>query len=173
MKRKIALLAILAITLTFMGAGFAEAVTSTAPVTLSATIASSATLTLNKTTVTFAGGELPPTAMAATENGAIVTATFRTATLTPGTLTVLAAGDLVDGAGDIIPITAVKSTGVNTDGQTFFLAGPVTWSKTAGVTVGTGPSGTYAGTFSWALDNSWSYATGTYGATALYTLTAP
>ena len=34
-------------------------------------------------------------------------------------------------------------------------------------------SGNNAGTFTYALVNSWSYATGTYAATATYTLSAP
>ena len=171
MKRKIALLAIVALTLTFMGAGFAEAGT-TANVSISATVSSSATLTLANTTITFAN-QTPSTAMTATENGSAVTATFRTASTAPGTLTVVAAGDLTDANSDIIAITNLTSTATNGTG-TFFSAGPVTWSKTgAGATVGTGPSGTYAGTFSWQLANSWAYATGAYATTAIYTLTAP
>jgi hypothetical protein len=172
MNRKLALLAILALTLTFMGAGLAQAVTSTAPVTISATVSSSATLTLANTTITFAN-QTPPAAMIATENGSAVTATFRTASTAPGTLTVVASGDLQDGNGDIIAITNLTSTATNGVGS-FFSAGPVTWSKTgAGATVGTGPSGTYSGTFSWALVNSWAYPTGTYTSSATYTLTAP
>jgi hypothetical protein len=168
MKIKIAFWAILALSLA--GSEVALAATSSAYVNLSATINSSASLTLSNTTVTFAGGELPPTAMAASENGAAVNATFRTASTAPATLKVQATGDLVDGNGDIIPISAVKSTAL---GDTFFLPGPVTWSKSAGVTVGSGQSGNYNGTFYWTLDNSWNYATGTYTATATYTLTAP
>jgi hypothetical protein len=172
MNRKLALLAILALTLTFMGAGLAQAVTSTAPVTISATVSSSATLTLANTTITFAN-QTPPTAMVAAENGAAVTATFRTASTAPGTLQVVAAGDLTDANTDVIPITNLTSTATNGTGN-FFLPGPITWSKTGqGATVGTGVSGTYAGTFSWSLVNSWAYPTGTYTTTATYTLTAP
>jgi hypothetical protein len=172
MNRKLALLAILALTLTFMGAGLAQAVTSTAPVTVTATVASSATLTLANTTITFAN-QTPPTAMTATENGSAVTATFRTASTGSGVLQVVAANDLTDANTDIIPITNLTSTATNGVGS-FFLGGPVTWSKTGvGATVGTGPSGTYSGTFSWSLVNSWSYPTGTYTTTATYTLTAP
>lgn len=172
MKRKIALLAILALTLTFMGAGFAEAVTSQATVTLGATVSSSASLSLANTTVTFPN-VTPPGVINAAENGAIVTATFRTATSTPGTLMVLST-DLTDApASDVIPVTAISSTATNTSGG-FFTAGPVTWSKTGnGAQVGTGPSGSYAGTFSWSLANSWTYATGVYTGSAVYTLTAP
>jgi hypothetical protein len=39
--------------------------------------------------------------------------------------------------------------------------------------VGSGQSGNYNGTFNWALDNLWTYATGTYTAHATYTLLAP
>lgn len=172
MKIKTVLLAILSLIL--CGSGVALGASDTANVTLSATIVSTASLTLSTTTITFESAELPPTAMQATENGATVTATFRTASTAPGVLTVLAADDLINTvtATDIIPITTVKSTATNAVGS-FFLAGPVTWSKASGVTVGTGQSGDYSGTFSWAMDNSWNYATGTYTTTAVYTLTSP
>ena len=171
MKSKIFLLAILALTLTFMGAGFAEAVTSQATVTLGATVSSYAALTLATGTVTFPNGT-PPTAIDASENGAIVTANFRTASTAPATLMVLST-DLTDANLDVIPVTAISSTATNTSGG-FFLAGPVTWSKTGnGAQVGTGQSGSYAGTFSWSLVNLWTYATGSYSGSAVYTLTAP
>ncbi len=170
MKIKVAFLVILAIMLG--GAGIASAVTSTAGVTVTAEIVPTATLTLSNTTITFSGHESPPTPMAASENGSTVQATFRTATATPGTLVVQANGDLTNAASDTIPISALKSTATNTLGS-FFAAGPITWSSSSAVQVGTGPSGDYTGTFSWALDNSWTYATGTYSATATYTLTAP
>jgi len=172
MKRKIALLAILVAALTFIGAGFAEAVTSTANVTITATVSSYASLTLANTTITFPN-QTPPTIMTANENGSSVSANFRTASTAPGTLTVVAANDLTDGNNDTISITNLTSTATNLTGN-FFSAGPVTWSKLGGgATVGSGPSGTYSGTFSWSLANSWSYATGTYTTTAIYTLTAP
>jgi hypothetical protein len=171
MKREFVVLAIVVLSFSLMGAGQAGAVTSTANVTLSATISSSASLTLSNTTVTFNGGELPPSAMAAAENGtATVNATFRTASTAPATLKVQASGDLVDGNLDTISITNVKSSAT---GDSFFLSGPITWSKSAGVTVGSGQSGNYNGAFTWTLDNSWSYATGTYTSSATYTLSAP
>jgi len=174
MKREIALLAIVVLTLSLLGiAGLAEAAADHADLTLSATITSSATLTLSNTTITFNGGELPPTAMAAAENmSSTVNATFRTASTAPALLKVLATGDLVNTitSTDKIPITALKQTAT---GDAFFLAGPITWSKTAGVTVGSGQSGSWNGVFNWTLDNLWSYPTGTYTTSATYTLTAP
>lgn len=171
MKREIVVLAIVVFGMCLMGAGQAEAASDTANVTLSATISSSATLTLSNTTVTFNQGELPPNAMQAAENGtATVNATFRTASTAPATLKVKATGDLVDTNLDTILITALKSSAT---GDSFFLSGPITWSKSAGVTVGSGQSGSYNGAFTWTLDNSWSYATGTYTSSATYTLSAP
>jgi hypothetical protein len=174
MKRKITELGILVLSLSLIGVGLVQAAeTDTANVTLSAEIVSTATLTLSTTTITFVGHESPPTAMAASENGATVRATFRTASTAPATLKVLASGDLVNTvtATDKIPITALKSRAT---GASFFLAGPITWSSTDdGAEVGTGQSGDYTGAFTWALDNSWNYPTGTFTATAVYTLTSP
>ncbi len=172
MKRKIALLAILALTLTFMGAGFAEAVTSSQTSTMGATVSSSASLSITATTITF-GNQTPPTAMTAAENGTQVTATLRTASAAPATLYVLPT-DLTDlPLLDTIAASNISSTATNTLGL-FFTPGPVTWTTTSpGALVGTGQSGSYAGTFSWSLANSWSYATGVYTGSAVYTLTAP
>jgi hypothetical protein len=175
MKRKTAVLAILVLGFSFMCAGFVEAATDTASVTLSATVSSMATLTLGTSTVTFANANPTTTAnVQATEQNIAVTASVRTASSPVGTATlyVLAADDLKSGT-DVIPITAVTSTAANTSG-TFFAAGPVTWSKSSqGALVGSGNSGYFTGTFNWFLANSWTYPTGSYGTTAIYTLTAP
>jgi hypothetical protein len=172
MKSKIALLAILAIALTLMGAGLAEAVTSQQTLTMGATISSTAVLSITATTITFANGT-PGTPTNAAENGTVVTAVLRTGSATPATLYVLPT-DLTDGTpADTIAASDISSTATNTAG-TFFLAGPVTWTKVgSGALVGTGQSGSFAGTFSWTLANSFTYATGAYAGSAVYTLTAP
>ena len=144
MKCKTMMLTILALLL--IGAGAAWGASSTANVTLSATVSSSAKLTLATSTITFPDAD-PDTVFSipATENPAVVTAKVKTGSATSATLKVLAVDDLKSGT-DTIPITNVTSTATNTTGS-FFTAGPVTWSKTTpGATVGGGNSGSYAGT---------------------------
>jgi hypothetical protein len=156
-----------------MVAGVAWGASATKDVTLSATVSSSAKLTLATNTITFPDADPDLTTnIPANENGAVVTAKVKTGSSTSATLKVLAADDLKSGT-DTIAITNVTSTATNTSGS-FFTAGPVNWSKTApGATVGQGNSGSFAGTFSWFLANSWTYPTGAYTANATYTLTAP
>ena len=172
MKCKAMMLTILALILIGAGAAWGAS-TATKDVTLSATVSSSAKLTLATSTISFPDGD-PDAALpiAATENPAVVTAKVKTGSASTATLKVLAATDLTSGT-DTIDITNVTSTATNTTGS-FFSAGPVIWSKTGeGATVGQGNSGSYAGTFNWFLANSWDYATGSYTTTAKYTLTAP
>ena len=172
MKCKTMMLTILALILIGAGAAWGAS-TATKDVTLSATVSSSAKLTLATSTISFPDGD-PDAALpiAATENPAVVTAKVKTGSASTATLKVLAATDLTSGT-DTIDITNVTSTATNTTGS-FFSAGPVIWSKTGeGATVGQGNSGSYAGTFNWFLANSWDYATGSYTTTAKYTLTAP
>ena len=171
MKSKSIMLVILALILA--GAGAAWGAADSKNVTLSATVSSQAKLTLATSTITFPDADPDTvTSIPANENGALVTAKVKTGSATSATLKVLAAGDLKSGS-DTIDINYVTSTATNTTGS-FFLAGPVTWSVISpGATVGTGNSGSFAGTFSWFLANSWNYATGSYTANATYTLTAP
>lgn len=171
MRGKGILLIVLALILAC--AGTAWGASATKDVTLSATVASQAKLTLATSTITFPDADFDTVpSIPANENGAVVTAKVKTGSASTATLKVLAADDLKSGS-DTIAITNVTSTAANTSGS-FFLAGPVTWSKAApGATVGQGNSGSFAGTFSWFLANSWDYATGAYTANATYTLTAP
>jgi hypothetical protein len=171
MKGKTLMLTILALIL--IGAGAAWGASASKDVTLSATVASTAKLTLATSTITFPDADPDTVAnIPANEKNIAVTAKVKTGALTTATLTVLAADDLMSGT-DAIKISNVTSTATNTTGS-FFLAGPITWSKTApGATVGQGHSGSYAGIFNWFLANSWDYATGNYSAQAQYTLTAP
>jgi hypothetical protein len=163
---------LITLALILVGAGAAWGATATKDVTLSATVSSTAKLTLATSTITFPDADPDSvSSIPANENGAVVTAKVKTGSATSATLKVLAAGDLMSGT-DVIAITNVTSTATNTTGS-FFTAGPVTWSKTSGVTVGQGNSGSFAGTFSWWLANSWTYATGAYTANATYTLLAP
>ena len=166
MISRIAILSILALVAACISPAFLEAASSSANVAVSAVI-------LPESSLSATNIDLPDSSRgrnsksAVTRNRTSVSANVRSGSTSPATLTVVASDE--SGAGLSVP---VKATVSNSSGN-FFPAGPVTWSKTVGVTVGTGPSGDYAGTFSWALDNSWNYATGTYTATALYTLTSP
>lgn len=171
MKLKTIILMIAALTL--VGAGAAWGAQATADVKVAATVSSSAKLTLAASTITFPDADPDTTkSIPANENGAIVTAKVKTGSSTTATLKVLAADDLKSGT-DTIPIANVTSSATNSSG-TFFSAGPITWSKTSpGVTVGQGGSGSYSGTFSWFLANSWNFPTGSYTANATYTLLAP
>ena len=83
------------------------------------------------------------------------------------TLTCLAGGDLTSGS-DTIPISDVTWTAEGSG----FVAG--TMNKTTAQPVGswTG-SGHRTGTLSFLLANDWNHATGSYTATATYTLTSP
>ena len=159
--------------LTLVAAGSAWGASATKDVTVSATVSSTAKLALDTSTITFPAADPDTTdSIPANENGAAVTAKVKTGATSTAVLTVQATDHLKSGT-DVIPISKVTSTGTNTAGS-FFSAGPVTWTKSSpGATVGQGQSGSFTGSFSWFLANSWTYATGNYTATATYTLTAP
>ncbi len=130
---------------------------------------STAQLTINATSINFPSanpGVVP--LVPATQNPVTVTANAQIDAQSTATLTVIAAGDLVSGTSDIIPINKVSWTATG-DG---FIAG--TMNKNTSESAGSwqGP-GDRSGTFSFFLANSWSYATGTYSQTVTYTLTAP
>jgi hypothetical protein len=140
---------------------------TTTNVTVSATVAATAKLTLGGTTVTFDDKD-PDTfpSIAANEGAITIVAKGKTTTGSNITLTLQAAGDLISGS-DAIPITNVTWTA--TGGG--YAAG--TMSNSA-VTVGSwANSGNRSGSVSFALANSWAYATGNYSVSATYTLTAP
>jgi hypothetical protein len=159
---------LLLLCLSALAATPALAATDTKSVTVSATVNAAATLVLGVNTVTFADADPGTTAsIAATEGAISVTAKARTSASGAVTLTILAADDLKSGS-DVIGISNVTWTATGSGYQTGTL------NKTTAQTVGswTGP-GTHAGTVSYALANSFSYATGSYTANATYTLTAP
>jgi hypothetical protein len=144
------------------------AATSTGSVTASAAVSARAKLTLASSTVSFANAD-PDTSpsIAATGGALAITANGKTSTGGTIVLTLLAAGDLTSGT-DTIAIANVTWTASGAG----FAAG--TMNKTTAQRVGSWTSsGSRAGTQSYALANSWSYATGAYTATATYTLTAP
>ncbi|HUL31799.1 MAG TPA: hypothetical protein VLZ03_15225 [Thermodesulfobacteriota bacterium] len=153
----------------FLVTGSVFAATTTAPLTISATVSSTAKLTLGVASIAFpnADPDITPS-IAATQNPVSVTANAKTTTNGAVTLTVVTGGDLTDAGTDVIAIGNVTWTVTGTG----FVAG--TMNKTAAQSAGgwTG-SGSRAGTFSYNLANSWSYPTGSYTATATYTLSCP
>jgi len=144
------------------------AVHATAMVTVAAPLASSAQLTISPNVINFpdANPDTVPT-IAATQNPVSVTANAQTGGGRTVTLGVLAQGDLVSG-GNTIAINNVTWTATGSG----FRNG--TMNKTTSQLAGqwTGP-GSRTGTFSYSLKNSWSYATGSYTQTVIYTLIAP
>lgn len=145
-----------------------NAATDTKPITVSATVAATAKLTLSVTTVTFADADPDTTPSIPASEGAIsVTAKGKTSTGSIISLTLLAADDLKTGS-DVIPIPNVTWTATGAG----YVAG--TMNKTTAQTVGSWTnSGNRAGQMSFVMLNSWDYPTGSYSAAATYTLTAP
>jgi hypothetical protein len=133
-------------------------------------IASGAALTLSTNVINFPSAD-PDTmpSIPASQNPVQVQCVISGAFLSNVTLTVQASGNLVAG-GNSIPINRVSWTATGSGFQ------PGTMSTTpvqAGQWFIFLGSRTFIGTFSYFLQNSWTYATGNYAATATYTLTAP
>jgi len=146
----------------------ALAVTDTQNLTVNATVSATASLTIGSSSINFPSADPDASpSIAADENPVSVTVGARTSTSGNVTLTVLADGDLVSGS-DTIPISAVTWTATGSG----FASG--TMNKTTAQSAGSWTGcGSRSGTFSFALSNSWSYATGSYSATVTYTLTVP
>jgi len=125
----------------------------------------SVTLTLSTSTLHFPNAD-PDTSpvINATENPLGVTVRVTGNPHGQCQLTALAAGDLRSGT-NVIAISAVKWTAQGTG----FVSG--TLSSSSPQLMGQWYGNTYEqGSQSFRLDNSWSYATGNYGQTVLYTL---
>lgn len=144
------------------------AATDTKPLTVSATVAARASLTVSSATITFPDADPGTTpSITATEGPLTLTARGRTTAAGNITLTLLAAGDLTSGS-DTIAISNVTWTASGTG----YVPGTMNGTTAQSVGSWTG-SGSYAGTMTFALANSWAYRTGSYSASATYTLTAP
>jgi len=142
--------------------------TATANVTVSATVSATAKLSVGVAALTFPNSDPDTTpSITATEGAVSITAKAKTSAGTNVTLTLLAASDLTSGT-DTIAISNITWTASGTG----FAAG--TMNRTVAQTVATwANSGNRTGTQTFALANSWAYPTGSYSATATYTLTAP
>jgi hypothetical protein len=150
------------------------AVQATAMVTVQAPMASWASLTIGGTrypVIHFPDRDPDTTpSIAASENPLLVSAGANGGPTQSMSLTVLASGDLVAGS-NTIPINNVTWTASNTVGAGFRSG---SMSKTTPQIAGQWTGGnTYTGYFSYFLNNSWSYGTGNYSQTAVYTLNAP
>ena len=171
-KMQTLLAAACAATLVF-AAGSALAVTaSNTNVTLGATIAPKAQLTIPAVAVTFNDGALGDPGAAPSIAGcapAVVSAKIRTAG-SSGLLTVTAALDFSDGGINPIAILNVSPAAF---GDLAAVANMPVTPATATLFSNKG-SGTYGGSMAFSLANSWSYVPATYNAVTLtYTLTAP
>ena len=165
---KIHKIIIFAIIGTFFLAGAALAATSTQNLTINATVAATAKLTLGTNTINFPDADPDTTpSIVATENPVNVTAKVKTGGASTATLTVLAGGNLTSGS-DTIAIGNVTWTATGAG----FVPGTMNMATAQSAGSWTG-SGNRSGSFSYFLANSWAYQTGSYTATTTYTLTAP
>lgn len=136
--------------------------------TASAIINGLAKLSLSSLTLTFPDRDPDGVPLIPAAGGPLaVVAKARATPGSPVTLTVEALDDLRSGT-DVIPASALSWTTTGSG----FVDGTV--SRGAARTVASWPnSGVRTGTQTYRLQNSWSYAPGTYTLTLTYTLTAP
>ena len=144
------------------------AIAQTASATLSADLGPLAKLSLSTTSLSFPDSNPDMFPQVQASSGAVmITAKGRAAANSTVSLTVLAAADLRSGV-NTIPASALTWTAAGPG----FVAG--TLSATVPQVVGswTG-SGVRVGTQDYRFQNLWTYATGTYTVSLLYTLTSP
>jgi hypothetical protein len=150
---------------------YAQAQTASGTVNVNANVNAKAKLTINggaNATITFADAD-PDVSLTVAANPLTIAVKARTSGNGAVTLTVKASQDLTSATSDTIAINALKwtSTGAN-----FALSGTSSTGAEVNVMSATG-SGNHTGIQTYALDNSWAYATGVYTTTLTYTLTAP
>jgi hypothetical protein len=148
----------------FSGTAYAQA-TATGTVNVSMNVNARAKLTFDRANVSFADRD--PDAFATVEaNPLDVTVKARTGATEEISLTVVASGDMT-GTGGTIPINQLSWTGTgNLVGGT----ADSTNAQTVGSWTG---SGNRTEQQTYALANSWAYATGSYSTIMTYTLTVP
>lgn len=144
------------------------ATSATSNLTVNATVSAMASLSIGSAAINFPDANPDSTpSIAATQNPVAVDAKGKTSAGSSITLTLVAADDLTSGS-DTIAISNVTWTASGVG----FVEG--TMNKTSAQAVGSWTnSGNRSGSLSFALANSWAYATGTYSTTATFTLTAP
>jgi hypothetical protein len=148
-------------------AAFAQT-TRTASATLSATVVPLARLTVSSNTLAFPDAD-PDTVPSVPGVPSPITITAKARALPGSTvlLTVQATDDLRSGV-DTIPASAISWTATGPG----FVPGSLSRNTPRTVASWSGP-GTHAGSQSYTFANSWSYATGTYSLSLVYTLTVP
>ena len=126
-----------------------------------------AKLTLGTNAITFTDAD-PDSVPTLTSSAVTVSVKARTSSTGNVTVTVMAADDFKNAAGDLIALNTLTWAASGTG----FVGGAS--SKNPAQTVGswTG-SGQQDGTNTYSLPNSWAYAVGTYAVRLDYTLTAP
>jgi hypothetical protein len=158
-------------TCAFLVAALAIAVSAeaqTATSTFSANLGGIAKLSLSSNTLSFPDADPDTVPLVPAAGGAItITAKARASLAATVTLTVLAADDLRSGV-DTIPASALTwmASGAG------FVNGTVSRATPQVVASWTG-SGIRTGTQTYRFQNSWSYRTGTYSVSLLYTLVSP
>ena len=140
---------------------------TTAAVTVNAVVAAKARLTVSATAISFADQDPDAVSVIPANTPLDITVKARTTAGGSVALTVAADGPLTS-SGNTIAISALKWAST---GTSFSATG--TSNTTAQTVVSFTGSGTRVGQQNYTLDNSWAYATGTYGATLNYTLSAP
>ena len=147
---------------------FAQAASDSANVTVAVTVNARAKLSLGTTAISFVDAD-PDTTPVINATAMSVDVKARTSATGVVALTVQSGGNLTPATSGApsIAISNLKWTATGTS----FVSGT---SSTSAVSVGswTG-SGNRTGTQTYTLDNSWTYATGSYSATLTYTLVAP
>ena len=146
----------------------APAGAQTATSTFSANLGGIAKLSFSSNALSFPDADPDTVPLIAAGGGAItITAKARASLAATVTLTVLAADDLRSGV-DTIPASALTWTGSGAG----FINGTVSRATPQVVASWTG-SGIRTGTQTYRFQNSWSYRTGTYSVSLLYTLASP
>jgi hypothetical protein len=141
----------------------------TATVTVNATVAAKAKLTVSAASISFADRDPDNVPVISANRLLDITVKARTTTGGSVTLGVASDGPLKSGLVDTIGINALKWSATGDPG--FNATG--TSDTTSQTVVSFTGSGTRTGTQSYTLDNSWAYATGSYSAVLTYTLSAP
>ena len=167
MKRMMVVAVLMVVCITWaIAAGWAA--TDQQTLTINATVADKAKLTLGTAAISFPDADPDSTpSIAAPENPVSVTVKAHAGTGSLVTLTVQANGNLGSGIDDTIAISNVTWTAFGSG----FVAGTMGTSPVAaGSWTG---SGNRSGSFSYFLANRWAYPKGDYTQTVVYTLTAP
>ena len=167
MKKAVWSAAAAAAILMFATSASAQTTLATASLTATATVGNQARLTLGGGPVNFADND-PDLVTSITAAAVTIQARARVAPTTVVNLTVLAGATHFDPATSTIP---VGNLSWSVSGAPF-TAGTVSSSTQQSLGQWTGPA-THNGSQTYALQNLWSYAPGTYSLTLTYTLSTP